>query len=160
MSSSKVTKIKTPCLLLQTLNNTFGWKRVSVVGSISSLIFLFSLCFATAIEALQTLFHSDHLHTLHHPDWVIICSIVNIILWFISYFTIGGFSYHQKLAVRQQSQDRNSNDTSCSTVKEKPSYCSRIFKRTKFSDVLRDMIGSFFSFLTSGLVYFKVSVEK
>ena len=42
------------------------------MGSISSLIFLFSLCFATAIEALQTLFHNDHLDTMHHPDWIMI----------------------------------------------------------------------------------------
>ena len=34
----------------QSLNNTFGWRRMEVVGGISSLVFLFSLCFATAIE--------------------------------------------------------------------------------------------------------------
>ena len=59
-------------LLLQSLQNTFGWRRMEVVGSISSLVFLFSLCFATAIEALQTLFHNDHLDTMHHPDWIMI----------------------------------------------------------------------------------------
>ena len=127
---------------------------MEVVGSISSLIFLFSLCFATAIEALQTLFHSDHLHTLHHPDWVIICSIVNVILWIISYFTIGGFSYHQKLAVRHQSHNQRTKKKL--DIEKKSSYCSRLVKHTRFSDVLRDLFGSFFSFLTSSLVYFKV----
>ena len=144
---------------MQTLKNTFGWRRVAVVGSISSLIFLFSLCFATAIEALQTLFHSDHLHTLHHPDWVIICSGVNVILWIISYVTIGGFSYHQKLAVRQQSQSRNTKDNQSVKIDKKSTCCSRHFKQTKASDVFRDMFGSFFSFLTSGLVYFKVKIK-
>ena len=33
----------------ESLVNTFGWRRMEVVGSLSSLIFLFSLCFATAI---------------------------------------------------------------------------------------------------------------
>jgi divalent metal cation (Fe/Co/Zn/Cd) transporter len=40
------------------LKNTFGWHRMDVVGSISSLVFLFSLCFATFVEALQTLAHT------------------------------------------------------------------------------------------------------
>ena len=56
----------------ESLVNTFGWKRMEVVGSLSSLIFLFSLCFATAVESLQTLFHNDHLDTLHHPDWILV----------------------------------------------------------------------------------------
>ena len=33
----------------ESLVNTFGWRRVEVVGSLSSLVFLYSLCFATAI---------------------------------------------------------------------------------------------------------------
>jgi hypothetical protein len=32
-----------------------------VVGSLSSLVFLFSLCFATFIEALQTLAHTGEI---------------------------------------------------------------------------------------------------
>ena len=43
-----------------------------VVGSIGSLVFLFSLCFATFIEALQTIFHNDHLDTMHHAHWIMI----------------------------------------------------------------------------------------
>ena len=63
---------------------------MEVVGSISSLIFLFSLCFATAIEALQTLFHTDHLDTMHHPEWIMGSVGFNILQWIISFFTIGG----------------------------------------------------------------------
>ena len=54
------------------LGNTFGWRRMEVVGSIGSLVFLFSLCFATFIEALQTIFHNEHLDTMHHEDWIMI----------------------------------------------------------------------------------------
>ena len=54
------------------LGNTFGWRRMEVVGSIGSLVFLFSLCFATFIEALQTIFHNEHLDTMHHADWIMI----------------------------------------------------------------------------------------
>ena len=54
------------------LGNTFGWRRMEVVGSIGSLVFLFSLCFATFIEALQTIFHNEHLDTMHHSDWIMI----------------------------------------------------------------------------------------
>ena len=70
------------------LGNTFGWRRMEVenfndnivvtfsyfqvVGSIGSLVFLFSLCFATFIEALQTIFHNDHLDTMHHAHWIMI----------------------------------------------------------------------------------------
>merc|ERR1712013_146827 len=54
----------------ESLKNTFGWRRMEVVGSISSLVFLFSLCFGTIIEALQTLFHTSHLDTF------LTCSLV------------------------------------------------------------------------------------
>ena len=54
------------------LGNTFGWRRMEVVGSIGSLVFLFSLCFATFIEALQTIFHNGHLDTMHNADWIMI----------------------------------------------------------------------------------------
>jgi len=144
----------------ETLKNTFGWRRMEVVGSISSLIFLFSLCFATAIEALQTLFHSDHLHTLHHPDWVMIVTGVNVILWIISFSTIGGFSYHQKLAVRQQSGTRGSLSSKSRTQETDGQLsCAYFCQRARVSDLLRDFCGSFFTLLTSSLVYFKVVTE-
>ena len=86
----------------QSLKNTFGWRRLDVVGSISSLVFLFSLCFATAIEALQTVFHNGHLDTMHHPDWIMVTVCGNLGLWLLSFVTVGGYSYHQTTAVRQR----------------------------------------------------------
>ena len=84
------------------MKNTFGWRRLDVVGSISSLVFLFSLCFATAIEALQTVFHNGHLDTMHHPDWIMVTVCGNLGLWLLSFVTVGGYSYHQTTAVRQR----------------------------------------------------------
>ena len=83
---------------------------MEVVGGISSLVFLFSLCFATAIEvqftctqnrfskpvfpqALQTVFHTGHGHldTMHHPDYILIVTGANLGLWLVSFLTVGGF---------------------------------------------------------------------
>ena len=89
-------------ICFQSLKNTFGWRRLDVVGSISSLVFLFSLCFATAIEALQTVFHNGHLDTMHHPDWIMVTVCGNLGLWLLSFVTVGGYSYHQTTAVRQR----------------------------------------------------------
>lgn len=38
-----------------TQKNTYGWHRVEVVGAMSALVFLASLSFGTAIEALQVI---------------------------------------------------------------------------------------------------------
>ena len=62
-----------------------------MVGSISSLIFLFSLCFATAVESVQTVFHTDHLDTMHHPDYILFVIGANLGLWLVSFLTVGGF---------------------------------------------------------------------
>ena len=65
------------------LGNTFGWRRMEVVGSIGSLVFLFSLCFATFIEALQTIFHNEHLDTMHHSDWIMIALGGQVSWWVV-----------------------------------------------------------------------------
>ena len=155
--------------MFQTLRNTFGWHRMEVVGSISSLVFLFSLCFATAIEALQTLFHNDHLDTMHHPEWIMLVTGGNILLWVLSFFLIGGYSYHQRLAVRErQSKEKILSADSIPTALERPKEMGdkdkgvnswNYFSRTRTVDVTRDMSGSFFTLLTCALVYFKVRIE-
>ena len=38
-----------------TQKSTFGWHRIETVGALSSLVFLGSLSFGTAIEALQVI---------------------------------------------------------------------------------------------------------
>ena len=109
---------------------------MEVVGSLSSLVFLFSLCFATAIEALQTLFHNDHLDTLHHPDWIIFLLAANLLVWVVALLTLGGYSHHQKKSVRL--------DKCCGRQAETTSRCcSSSIHLQKFttSDLTRSVSG-------------------
>ena len=71
-----------------------------MVGSLSSLVFLFSLCFATMVEALQTLFHTDHLDTMHHPEWVLILAGADIAVWLVALTAFGGYSALQVTGYR------------------------------------------------------------
>jgi len=158
----------------ESLNNTFGWRRLEVVGGISSLVFLFSLCFATAIEALQTVFHTGHGHldTMHHPDYILFVVGANLGLWLVSFLTVGGFSHHQTSAVRQRrgSQPSGNHKTfkeeterrkkKLKGKKERTHSCSSYYSPIRVSDVIRDLHGCFFTFLTSSLVYFNVVNEE
>jgi len=137
----------------ESLKNTFGWRRMEVVGSISSLVFLFSLCFGTIIEALQTMFHSSHLDTMHHPDWIMLLVLVNLTVWLLSYFTIGGYSYHQRRAVTQTKPSKRYKMT------ENKSGCSRFMEKTRMADVTRDLFGLCFTFLCSSLIHYRVVTE-
>jgi len=74
---------------------TYGWNRMEVLGSMISLVFLASLCFGTAIEALQTIFHSGHLDLMHAPVHVFILSCVHVLIWFMVLAYIGGYSTYQ-----------------------------------------------------------------
>jgi len=136
----------------ESLKNTFGWRRLDVVGSISSLVFLFSLCFATAIEALQTVFHNGHLDTMHHPDWIMVTVCGNLGLWLLSFVTVGGYSYHQTTAVRQRHGHHLRRDRQAS------SRCGYT-RRSSAADVWRDLCGCLFTLLTCSLVYFRVVTE-
>lgn len=116
------------------LGKTFGWRRMEVVGSIVSLMFLFSLCFATFIEALQTIFHAEHHDTMHHPDWILGALGGQVGVWGVAYMTIGGYSHHQIRAVSQGSI------------------------RTKVADIGRDLLGVMFTGVICSLVLFKVMI--
>lgn len=83
-----------------TQKSTFGWHRIDTVGALSSLVFLGSLSFGTAIEALQTMFHSGHLDLMHRPIHILILAFVHILVWFIILTLIGGYSHYQKLCVK------------------------------------------------------------
>jgi len=138
----------------KTLKNTFGWRRMEVVGSISSLVFLFSLCFGTMIEALQTVFHNDHLDTMHHPEWIMLLVSCNVAIWLVSFFIIGGYSYHQSRAVKQDKPRRQHY-----LPDEIVSDCSRFMKKTRMANIARDLSGCLFTFLTCSLVYYQVVTE-
>ena len=141
----------------ESLENTFGWRRMEVVGSLSSLVFLFSLCFATAIEALQTLFHNDHLDTLHHPDWIMFLLAANLFVWSVSLLTLGGYTHHQKKSVRQ---DKCCNCETDSNYSTSPHCCCFPLRRVTSSDLSRDLAGLLFTFLSSILVYYEVLTDK
>jgi Co/Zn/Cd efflux system component len=138
----------------RSLKNTFGWRRIEVVGSIASLVFLFSLCFATMIEALQTVFHTSHLDTMHHPKWIMVLVGGHVAVWLVSFFVIGGYSYHQSRAVRQEKPSRLH-----ARAEETVSACSSFMKTTRVMDVTRDLCGCVFTFLTCSLVYYQVVTE-
>ena len=108
---------------------------MEVVGGISSLVFLFSLCFATAIEALQTVFHTGHGHldTMHHPDYILVVTGANLGLWIVSFLTVGGFSYHQTSAVRQRrgSQHPGARNPAKKRKEEKEKTCSTYYSTTR-----------------------------
>ncbi len=55
-----------------------------------SLVFLFSLSFATTIECLQTLFHSGHLDTMHLSMPVFAVGCAHALVWVVTFFLIGG----------------------------------------------------------------------
>ena len=131
---------------------------MEVVGSLSSLVFVFSLCFATAIEALQTLFHNDHLDTLHHPDWIIFLLAANLVVWLVALLTLGGYSHHQKKSVRLDKCSGRGGEGKGTASK----CCSGSVHLQKFStsDLTRDLGGCIFTFISSILVYNKVLTEK
>jgi Co/Zn/Cd efflux system component len=72
------------------LKSTFGWARLEVLGSLSSLVFLGSLSFASAIECLQTLFHSHHLDAMHMSLAVCIVALVHFAVWLLIFLLVGG----------------------------------------------------------------------
>merc|ERR1712013_245957 len=115
------------------LGNTFGWRRMEVVGSIGSLVFLFSLCFATFIEALQTIFHNDHLDTMHHAHWIMIAMGGQVAVWGLAYLAIGGYSHHQARAVREDTLG------------------------TQVANIGRDLLGVLFTFTICSAIHFKLN---
>ena len=87
-----------------TQKSTFGWHRIETVGALSSLVFLGSLSFGTAIEALQTMFHSGHLDLMHKPIYIFILASVHVLVWLLIMKLIGGYSHYQNLCVKAADQ--------------------------------------------------------
>ncbi len=81
------------------LKTTFGWARVGVVGSLTSLAFLGSLSFATSIECLQTLAHSGHLDTMHQPFWVGVLAGCHVAVWLVVFCLAGGYTFQQCVVI-------------------------------------------------------------
>lgn len=116
------------------LSNTFGWRRMEVVGAVAALVFLFSLCFATFIEAWQTVLHIGHLDTMHHPDWIMMALGGQVLVWAGTYLAIGGYSHHQYRAVRDI--------------------------QTQVANITRDLMGVMFTFTVCSVIHFQVITEE
>jgi len=137
------------------LKTTFGWHRLEVVGSLASLVFLSSLCFATFIEAIQTLFHSDHLDTMHHPDWILLTLAGHTGVWGLIFAITGGPSHVQSTAVRPSKMSRKEEK-----LKENSrASFSDILSQVKISEIARDLQGLFYVIVTCCLIKFEVLRE-
>lgn len=80
----------------QRLQNTFGWTRIDVLSMLVVCLLLASWCFSIFVEALQTLVHLDHAgDSMHYPIYVMILGFLGIVLNFLCYVIIGGYTFHQ-----------------------------------------------------------------
>ena len=79
-----------------------------MVGSMFSLIFLYALCFGTALEALQTITHSDHLDIMHQPVYISILAVFDFLVWCVVFRCIGGYTFHQRTAFEAKWNKENS----------------------------------------------------
>eukprot|EP00095_Tigriopus_kingsejongensis_P007726 maker-scaffold2453_size15579-snap-gene-0.7 protein:Tk07726 transcript:maker-scaffold2453_size15579-snap-gene-0.7-mRNA-1 annotation:"zinc transporter 1 isoform x2" len=135
--------------------SSFGWARLEVVGSLSSLVFLTSLSFFTGIECLQTLFHNDHLDAMHQAFWVCVLGLVHFLVWLIMFVLIGGYSFQQSQIVESSSGIRLTSGT------EDDDHPTHGLSPGKFQSILkvpnlnmfRDLIGCLFLILLSTGVY-------
>jgi len=138
------------------LKNTFGWHRMEVVGSIFSLVFLSSLCFATFIEAIQTLFHSDHLDTMHHPDWILLTLAGHFGIWCVIFCITGGPSHVQNYAVRSSKPKKYEDEKARSHGIR---GLKKILMKVKVGEICRDLQGLFYVIVTCCLIKFNVLRE-
>ncbi len=72
---------------------TFGWSRLSVLGSLGSLVFLASLHFATGVECLQSLLSSHDHHGGMKLDMsfeVVVMAGAHFATWIAVFFAMGG----------------------------------------------------------------------
>lgn len=57
--------------------NTFGWARAEVLGALVNAVFLIALCFTIFVEALQRMFHDEH---IHDPDLMLIVGSIGLVI--------------------------------------------------------------------------------
>ncbi|KAI0242527.1 Zinc/cadmium resistance protein [Lamellibrachia satsuma] len=72
----------------QSKKNTYGWVRAEVLGALVNAVFLIALCFTIFIEALQRLFHDEH---IKDPKLMLIVGGLGL---FINLIGLGLFSGH------------------------------------------------------------------
>ncbi|TRY61336.1 hypothetical protein TCAL_07445 [Tigriopus californicus] len=135
------------------LRSSFGWARLEVVGSLSSLVFLASLSFFTGIECLQTLFHNDHLDAMHQSFSVFSLVVIHFLIWMVVFCLIGGYSFQQSKimesstgGIQLTSGQRNANHSTSGKFRGIFHVPSR--------NIFRDLAGCVILILLSGGVFF------
>lgn len=90
----------------KTLKNTFGWARVKVLGLLVNMLFLGALCFAAAVEAMQTMVHASHEDTEpRFPLILVVLGLINFTLNILCFILIGGYTHHQGCSMIIQGDD-------------------------------------------------------
>ncbi|XP_023335465.1 zinc transporter 1 isoform X2 [Eurytemora carolleeae] len=144
----------------KSLKNTFGWHRIEVVGSIASLVFLSSLCFATFIEAIQTIFHTDHLDTMHNPDWILLLLAVHIGVWFLAFIFLGGYTHQQNTAVRMERSKSSGGKIKQISLETETKSFKDVLTEVQLKEIARDLQGAGFGLVTCCLVIFGILSEE
>lgn len=70
--------------------NTFGWARAEVLGALVNAVFLIALCFTIFVEALQRMFHDEH---IHNPDLMLIVGGVGLLVNLIGLLLFHGHGH-------------------------------------------------------------------
>ncbi|XP_017781074.1 PREDICTED: zinc transporter 1 isoform X2 [Nicrophorus vespilloides] len=168
-SKKQIDRTKSSAQKEKKLKNTFGWARSDVIAMLICCVFLASLSFSILVEALQTLFHIDHQHEVHHPIIMICFGALGLLLNGICYLLIGGYTFHQgSFLFVTESGDVILNRV---VTNESVSRGERRLSRTKnmpvpvgvnpptrqrqgFLEMVRDIIGCIFVIITGLATYF------
>ena len=73
-----------------TQKNTFGWARAEVLGALINSVFLVALCFTILVEALQRLFHDEH---IHDPELMLIVGVLGLVINIIGLALFAGHGH-------------------------------------------------------------------
>ncbi|XP_013774061.1 zinc transporter 1-like [Limulus polyphemus] len=80
----------------RTLENTFGWARVEVLGVLVNVLFLVALCFTICVESIRTIFHTSHANIEpQYPYGLLTFGVFGLCLNCVCTVLIGGYSRHQ-----------------------------------------------------------------
>lgn len=136
------------------LRSSFGWARLEVVGSLSSLVFLASLSFFTGIECLQTLFHNDHLDAMHESFLVFSLGVAHFLVWIVIFLLIGGYSFQQSKIMESSSGGIQLTSGQHGTANTATSGKFRGIFHVPSRNIFRDLSGCVILILLSGGVFF------
>jgi len=74
----------------ESVRNTFGWARAEVLGALVNSVFLIALCFTIFVEAIQRMFHDEH---IHDPVLMLIVGGIGLFINIIGLFLFSGHAH-------------------------------------------------------------------